>query len=82
MIKILKSTYYNGNQYQRGKEYSIDKKTEQRWIKNGIAESAEFKQDETPPTFDLFKPDFDNMTDEETKQEQEEPKKQVRKKTE
>lgn len=48
MLKMLTSTRYDGKQYIKGKEYSVDKNAETRWIKNGIAEK------QNKPTTDYF----------------------------
>lgn len=41
MVKMLVSTYYEGITYKQGETYPLSDKTEQRWIKNKIAEVVE-----------------------------------------
>lgn len=41
MVKMKTSTYYEGKHYRKDEEYSVDEKTEERWIKNGIATSQD-----------------------------------------
>lgn len=54
MVRMLVCTCYNGKQYKPGDECSVGQATENRWIKNNIAENA--------TSFDAV--DFDAMTDE------------------
>lgn len=51
MIRILKSTSYNGIEYREGTECKApDQETADRWIKNGIAEEVNSKkQDKLKP---------------------------------
>lgn len=56
MIRILQETYYNGKSYKDNDECKLDETTEQRWIKNGIAEEIQSR---------LFDANFNDMTDEE-----------------
>lgn len=44
MVKMLFSTYHEGRQYIKGESYPVDKKTKDRWIKNGVAESEKEQQ--------------------------------------
>lgn len=63
MVKMLTSTYYGGKQYKRGESYSIDKKTEERWVKNRIAAQAEHQR-KAHTEYQHPTPEYNSMTDE------------------
>lgn len=58
MIKMRKSTHYNGKDYREGDECkSPDPKTEARWIKNKIAEPVSKPCPEKPTAGPVKQPD-------------------------
>lgn len=61
MIRMLKTTYYNGKDYKQGEEIkSPDAKTKERWIENGIAEQTNSELFDNHPK----QSKFDAMSDE------------------